>query len=483
MGAFSVPEEIRRLKPKGSNIKKIKGNYYVYTNSRHKDMETGKWKTDTAKLIGKIVPGLGYCPNDKPSVNDGVTCFDYGEYLLACTLSKTDLQRLKECFNPDESMQLFSLAVMFALEGYIGLKASENQYEKCLIARDYPALKYSYYRISNLLEYCGRQDKILEFQKKCMSDAKTIAVDGHVIASDSEYSDLSSIGYRSKAVKGEQMNLLVALDTDLHLPVATKVFPGYMVDKSDFLEFIKMLGDIKSKLFIMDKGFYSKDNIKYLIENKASYIIPIASNMEKYKVATKAKQGRVPQFLYTSGKKMDVVEYRIIEDGVTKVFFFRNISEKERLTKAYLEKIEEGAKGYTKEGFEKAEKNFGTVVLETNLSKEAKDIYGLYKSRWSIETYYDRIKNGLNFEELNLSEYGVIQGVAFVMLLAGRIDQRILQAARIVKKTRKELVRLMSALKLYDNGKSATVCNTKKEHLTVAEKIGLSFDTNLKCLD
>lgn len=40
------------------------------------------------------------------------------------------------------------------------------------------------------------------------------------------------------------------------------------------------------------------------------------------------------------------------------------------------------------------------------------------------------------------------------MLLAGRIDQRILSAEKIVRKSSKVLVRPMSALKLYDNGKS-----------------------------
>ena len=55
MGKYSVPEEIRRLKPKGTSVKPIKGNYYVYTHSQVKDPETGKWKTATGKLIGRII--------------------------------------------------------------------------------------------------------------------------------------------------------------------------------------------------------------------------------------------------------------------------------------------------------------------------------------------------------------------------------------------------------------------------------------------
>lgn len=42
MGAYAVPEEIRKMKPKGSTVKVVNGSYYVYTNSRHKDAESGK---------------------------------------------------------------------------------------------------------------------------------------------------------------------------------------------------------------------------------------------------------------------------------------------------------------------------------------------------------------------------------------------------------------------------------------------------------
>ena len=65
-----------------------------------------------------------------------------------------------------------------------------------------------------------------------------------------------------------------------------------------------------------------------------------------------------------------------------------------------------------------------------------------------IESYYERIEHSMEFSELNLSEYGIVQAVEFVMLLAGSIDQRILSAAKSVGKSSKDLVRLMSALKL-----------------------------------
>ena len=484
MGAYTVPDEIKMMKPKGTAVKVVNGGYYVYTNSRHKDAESGKWKTDPGKLLGKIVPGIGYIPKGTQTEEKSITVYEYGEYLLACSLCQDDFRILRECFNADEAFQLFALACIFAFEGYIGLKPSEGIYERTLIAHDYPNLKYSYHRIGKLLSGIGRNDKMLEFQKKCISSSDTVAVDGHIIPSDSNDNDLSFNGYKAKEVKGEQMNLLVALDVDTHLPVATKVFPGYMVDKSDFNEFIRPLGSIEGKLFIMDTGFYSEDNIKFLLEGKANYIMPLSPNLKAYKEAIKPVKGRRSQFLYSVSSKTDLVEYResTVTETSKRTIAFQNMTEKEKLTKEYLKKIEEGSTGHTKEKLDKLVNTFGLVVLETSLNLSPKKIYSYYKSRWAIETYYDRIKHSISFSELNLSEYGMVQGIAFVMLLTGRIDQRILAAAKQVNKSSKDLVRLMSALKLYDNGKSKCLNNSKKEHFEIAEKLSMSFDTSKRCL-
>ena len=103
MGNYSVPEEIRRLKPKGTSVKPVKGNYYVYTHSQVKAPKTGKWNTATGKLISKIIPGVGFCPKKDEIKRECITCFNYGEYLLACKHANDDYKLLKDFFNPDEA--------------------------------------------------------------------------------------------------------------------------------------------------------------------------------------------------------------------------------------------------------------------------------------------------------------------------------------------------------------------------------------------
>ena len=68
------------------------------------------------------------------------------------------------------------------------------------------------------------------------------------------------------------------------------------------------------------------------------------------------------------------------------------------------------------------------IVLKTNLKdRSASEIYGCYKARLSIETFYDSLKNGIDFKSIHIDGWALTQGVAFVMLFAGRIDSRILQ--------------------------------------------------------
>ena len=48
--------------------------------------------------------------------------------------------------------------------------------------------------------------------------------------------------------------------------------------------------------------------------------------------------------------------------------------------------------------------------------------------------------------------------------------------------TRRKPVSFMKFLKLTDNGKNVSIHNRKRRNTEVAELLGLSFDTTLKCL-
>lgn len=483
MGPYSVTEGIRRLKPKGISVKPVKGNYYVYSHSQVKDPVTGNWKTATGKLLGKIIPSVGFCPREDGIKGESITCFDYCEYLLAAKHAKEDFSLLKEFFNPDEALMLISLAMIFSVNGYVGLKNAEDLYARSLIARDYPAMKFSYKRLSVILELIGRTEKAKEFQKKCYESADTIAVDGHAIPGKSEENDLVAAGFKTGSIKSEYMNLMVALNVETGEPVSAKVFPGYTVDRSVFTDFISACGTVRNKLILVDMGVFSTDNTDYIDRNGGHYIVPVSGKTTVYGECTKPAMGRKASFIYHRKGRNDIVEYKEYDIEGKRFICFRNTTEAERLSYTYLSNLEKGKPGYSQEAYEKQNKSYGVILLETNLKdRSASEIYGCYKARWSMATLYDRLKNGIDFESLNIDDWVLMQGVVFVMLLTGRIDSRILQDAKSLKMTGKELVSFMKFLKLTYTGKYVTIHNRKKSHTEVAERLGLSFDTTIKCL-
>lgn len=486
MGDYSVPEDVRAFKPKGTIVKKIKNNYYVYSHAQKKDAKTGKWKTKPGSLLGKIVPGVGYCPNQAKTTSlNEITCFDYGEYFLACSVADTEYALLRKVFNADESMRIFFMASCYALYGFTGVKSLDCSFERSLLARDYPELKFSYHLTACLLEAIGRTDKQGKYQTEAMKSmaSDTLAVDGHVIPTFSEDNSLASAGFKTAKNNCTYMNLMVALDVKSCQPVGTKVFPGYMLDKRDFIEFCDGIGDISGKIVLIDMGFFSQENLDYIEERKGFYVIPLSSNLKEHKNVRYDMKTDLTQFLYHRNGKIDTVEYREMAFGDKKVIYYRNITEAEKLSTMYLLALENGKAGYTKEGYQSQKDDFGVIVLKSNLKKDAKELYELYKSRWSIETYYDRLKNGIHFEALNLDDYATIQGLAFVLMVASRIDAKIAAAARKAKKTRKELIQLMRYLKLVTDGNAgARIHNMKAEHRKVFDALGISIDTTKKCL-
>ena len=94
MGKYSIPEDIRTLKPKGSVVKLISGNYYVYEQKHIKDEATGKWKIKSGKYLGKITRENGFIPIETSYLLEEDSVLEFGNYALAYMLGDS----LKEKF-------------------------------------------------------------------------------------------------------------------------------------------------------------------------------------------------------------------------------------------------------------------------------------------------------------------------------------------------------------------------------------------------
>jgi hypothetical protein len=424
MGTYSVPENIRALKPKGTMVKAINGGYYVYTCSNQKG-EDGRWRLRMGSVIGSIKEGVGFIPNDNFCTEEKISVVEYGQYAIAYEASKCVLADLKVFFNPLDATRIYALALLFMVNGYTSLKNIGELFRQSCLSVRYPSVSMSYGILSDLLDALGRrEDRPVQYQQHLLDKSYRMAIDGHCIESYSHENDLAQYGNKYRTTGEMQTNLLMAYDIDTRRPVLARMYPGSMVDKASVKD---LLGTFvfKGKLFIADRGFYSLENLALFTSGGNHYIIPLSENLREYK-AVKDNLDYKRSFIYRTNRKMHPIFYweaeTAGEDG-SRVILYKDMNRSAEEEAAFGKRIGT-SKAYTPERLEVLKGSFGVLILKTSLANDtAEEIFCLYKQRWGIESYFDIVKNRDEFKALCFQDYYRGQGLAFIILITGQIEQ------------------------------------------------------------
>ena len=141
-----------------------------------------------------------------------------------------------------------------------------------------------------------------------------------------------------------------------------------------------------------------------------------------------------------------------------------------------MEALSEGRKGYSEEGLVENELLFGLFLLETNnFEAAARTIFEHYKSRWSIETYYNYVRNDVDFNALYQQDYFCMQGLSFIVTVSGIIYHEMKKQTDISKLPLKKTMREMKKLKISLEGDKWLVKNKIKSVREIAEKVGFEI--------
>ena len=534
MSASDIAALRQYLPEKSTEIKVINGYYYVYRYGSKK-LENGRWGKSSGKCIGKVVAGKGFIPNkyyleerkpnqsvrpfndlckDVPdaacngtdsnncSVNNGgecrqgiyttlldeITILEYGQYAMAYKLANPVLSRLEQYFNADTASQIFSYAVILCVNGFIHLDQIKTLYEQSWLSLINKKLGFGMGRtaLGSLLHNLAMRGKrVHNYEQSVIDDCAKgnakIAIDGHAIRSCSDENDLAETGYKYNHLKTDQVNLLMGYDVEHGYPLFARVFRGSTVDVSTIKD-ITSVYEFKKILFIVDRGFYSSENLKLFSKNGSTFIIPLPSNTKLFK-DTMTTIKYTGEFYYRRGKKHTRVEYmeREIETG-RKLVVCRDLDENEKTRYNYLRCIDEGRVGYTLENFNKNKELFGVFVLLTNTKQSAAEIFKNYKKRWTIETFYQFLKNSADFNDLKIEDYYKETGFSFIMLITGQIHYYLEEA---VKKLKDNTTSVYDALtmarfmKIRLNNGSWQLCNTRSKDLERMKKMGFEPDEKI----
>ena len=491
----SIPEEILQYRPCKCTRLRNDGNgvYRVYKYTATK-LANGEWSNDWGYLIGKIVAGQGFFPNKryqkeleeqrKERFSDVTTDVAYGQYALLQMLSKDILAMLNDCFLPERAAQIYTYGLILCANGFVHLDQVDEFYQESIMSLQYShySFRMGYSALSSLLHDLGMKgNPVRKFEQQLIdSSSKNVAIDGHVIRSCSWNNDLAEPGYKLRELKSDQINVLIAYDTVRKAPLMYRTYRGSSVDKQSVIEFLESRSFTNTK-FMVDRGFFSDKVLALMSENGNSYIIPLQSNNANWKRIKKTLNYSSGEFIYKAGAKETarILYYEEQVDKKTRICVFKDVDENNSKRKCYQQMIDLGETGYTKENYDKYCEWWGVYVLQDTTKQPASAVYSDYKSRWSIETYNNYVKNDADFNDLKNQDYYCAHGFDFIMLVTGLIHSRLNDAVKMLKKNSISTIDMLikaGHMRMVKRDDGWRLHNTRTKDVALFEAVGFTPD-------
>ena len=396
---MAIPEKIRALKPTqfgAVEIREFSGHYYVYEIGSKWDPVKKKAKKVTGKAVGKITEKDGFIPNlygARKMTPLHPVVKNYGAYEIVDQLSGSLESRLKKCF-PDIYREISTIAKLQLITGCKG-KRIKREFEASYLTDLHPDLPCSDYTVKTLVGKLGlRQSDMDEFMKLYVKPGSKMLFDGTSIftrAADS----YAEKGYNPKHSQETQIRLLYIFDRTSYMPAFYRMLPGNIADKSALKETILAAG-ARNCIIIGDKGFYSKKNVSFLMENKFKFILPLQANttMIPDEFAANTDDHKFDGcFIY----KKRIIWHKTIPCGIkgNVVHIYRDDSRKSKEELDFM-RMKEADYECTEDVEIFDDDRRGMVAFVSNTGKSAKEDFLSYKERWDIEQCFDYLKNSVN---------------------------------------------------------------------------------------
>lgn len=382
-------------------------------------------------------------------------------------------------------------------------------------------------RISELLrklteEYCSSfirrwvQQKAIG-RKICydITSVSTYAVD----------MDIAEFGHNRDHDLGlKQINLAMVTDQKTHLPLAFRQLRGSINDATTLVNTINefIAYDAKPAGVIMDRGFWSEANMKYLAEKKVKFMIPVPTRVSWGKELIERKKNGV----YANAPYVDSDEptyWCTVYDPLCErrrawahIFYSPMLENNRKIAflRAYHACKQELADGTPVEAHQKfydayfrlsgkrkdgrprvserypmdkvlSKENFGYWILYTDLEKDAVQALLTYRDRNFIEVGFDDIKNSLDGRRLRVHSTEAVYGRLFIQFCAQilRTELRTMTAS-FSKETRKyaanptdllDRVRSITKIRYMGKHKDQIVALSKGQRLILGD-LGLELD-------
>lgn len=471
------PDWALKHKTKGTELRCIRGKYYLYKVSSFWDKKEKRTRKVTGEMVGRITKddGLILKGTKKPSkmqiMLQNVTTKEYGATTVLQQVSTDIIELLKEYF-PQHWGELLALGINRLLY-QAPLKNMEFFYRESFLSEHLPKLNLSKNTLTELMKELGdSKEKINNFLHKFIDGSKHLVFDTSNIISQSKGAEINQVGYNSERNFEPQVNLFYMFSIDKQMPVYYRIFPGN-IHGINALKLCVIEAGIKNAIAIGDKGFCSQKNIELLQNSDLKYILPLKRDntlIDYSKLKSRNYEQAFDNHFFYNDRV--VFYYELPVNSKQKVVVFYDPSLRLDEETNYLRRIEQQQEEYSMNGYKEKQLSFGTMAMITNMVDcHAKEIYEYYKSRMEVEVVFDMYKNLLQADRSYMHSDESIHAWVFInhiaTLMYYKIFNLIKQHNLLSKISPKDLLMRLSRvtkLKINNNWHMAEI-NSKSQKL------------------
>ena len=443
---------------------KSKGTTYVYSITRIYRNEKGQPTNDRVSIgkideeTGMLIPNRNYyeiyAPDEKSSQPEiesikscGVTFATDG---LLNELGLIDIMRKKF---PKHADQIIALAEYMLCEGNI-MSYYEDWFDEVYPHGNVRLSSADISRIFQAIDYKSRID-FFRTWIYARNPSEYIAYDVTSISSYSKGIEALEWGYNRDKESLPQLNFAMYYGQQSMLPLYYCVYPGSVPDKTH-LEYMlrdnELIGCKKTK-YVMDRGFFTADNLRFMTEAGARFVISVPNSslfakelITKYRSQivnrSECRLGkdlpyakdviredfgmRVKAHIYYSPAKAAAEEEILFEDIERRESALREMTEPPARNLHYdryfkINRPKDGGVAFIRDN-EKINDVISRlgffIIVETDFEVSSLEVLTTYRQRDVVEKSFDDLKNELDMKRIHCHGDDTTEGKMFVAFFA-----------------------------------------------------------------
>jgi transposase len=392
---------------KNLEVKEHNGRFYLYTYTSFWDKKEKRPRKVT-KYEGILSETIEYRNR----------VLEKGHVSLLFNMMKDELLPSLQRLFPEQ----WKYVVAFSMNRAIApmpLKRIGSWYEKTALSKLTDLEIVTAKTLSKRLDEVGtRAESCTEFMANLIVDSDMLLYDGSFIHSFSKKNKLVELGYDKDGLLLPKANITLLFSKARNLPIYYRLFFGGVHEVKTISGLVEELKD-RNIVLIADKGYYKNQLYEDLNASHVKFIMPLPRDDKRIQYGIRLDG------LMEYHKR--IIRYTSYKSEKYYIYFYEDQYLKFEETSEYY-RIKMNRRKVTFH-----EEWTGTIAIISNIKKNPKDVYEMWKSRDGIEKAFDVLQNELQVDTPYISKEETFKGYMFASFVSLYLYYKVLNLLRSKK--------------------------------------------------